>query len=549
MLVPQWNKRWFSIERHLLKWYASPQADKASGVVDLRFVTDIAAFEAQSGAHSFVLAGPDRNLLLRATSSAEMEKWMRALQYQADIVRGGDGTGVVTDSTSFCLSPQGKGRAIKDKYKPSTLEATLEAAMARLQVLESEVSKKTASPSPVKGAPREPAPAALRGAQLRDAERDGGHSVRGSRSFVREDASGDGAAAVDGAGGVRDSRDGLRFNRPMMSPQRKIQSAQRAGGSRHHGQWHASDDEDESGGDKHHSDGERPRGRAGGGGSGGLRDQDQDQDQRQQHRARAVAVGRPRDRDRDAPRESFDDRERESFDDRERERRAQRADALGSGLGSEDEAADSRPPAHRAARAGNSNNGSVRSSRESAVDRDRERERERGDRDGQLRSSRDSEGTRDRERDRDGRRRDGDGALPPRHSSGEGQGPARRPPPSQPKWDQDFDDGRGGPGGHARPAKGGKPRPGPGPGHSHDRQERRAPGGAPPRRAAPARGGGGDGDLVVSDVDDLDALDHELRALSEGLQVRGWDGRPGKSASDPPVMHVTPPSHLSRLPP
>ena len=140
-LIPQWNRRWFSIERHLLKWYASPQAEKASGVVDLRFVTDIASFESSGGVYSFVLSYPDRNLLLRAQTLGEMEKWMRALQYQADIVRGGDGTGIVTDTNSFCLSPQGKGRAIKGKYRPSTLEANVEAAMNRLQVLESEVSK------------------------------------------------------------------------------------------------------------------------------------------------------------------------------------------------------------------------------------------------------------------------------------------------------------------------------------------------------------------------------------------------------------------------
>ena len=144
-LIPQWNRRWFSIERHLLKWYAVPQAEKASGVLDLRFVTDITSFESSGGVYSFVLSYPDRNLLLRAQTLGEMEKWMRALQYQADIVRGGDGTGIVTDTNSFCLSPQGKGRAIKGKYRPSTLEANVEAAMNRLQVLESEVSKKAGS--------------------------------------------------------------------------------------------------------------------------------------------------------------------------------------------------------------------------------------------------------------------------------------------------------------------------------------------------------------------------------------------------------------------
>ena len=113
--------------------------------MDLRFVTDIASFEAGGGVYSFVLSYPDRNLLLRALTLGEMEKWMRALQYQADIVRGGDGTNIVTDTNSFCLSPQGKGRAIKGKYRPPTLEATVEAALNRLQVLESQVSKKEGS--------------------------------------------------------------------------------------------------------------------------------------------------------------------------------------------------------------------------------------------------------------------------------------------------------------------------------------------------------------------------------------------------------------------
>ena len=141
-LIPQWHQRWFSIERHLLKWYATPLTEKASGIVDLRFVTDIGAFESGGGVFSFIISYPDRNLLLRAPSQGEMDKWMRALRYQADIVRGGDGTGTITDTNSFCSSPQGKGRGIKDKYRPSTLEATLEATMAQLEILESQVSKK-----------------------------------------------------------------------------------------------------------------------------------------------------------------------------------------------------------------------------------------------------------------------------------------------------------------------------------------------------------------------------------------------------------------------
>ena len=140
-LVPQWNKRWFSIEGKLLKWYPTPSAEKASGMVDLRFITSITKFESSLGVFSFILSYPDRNLLLRAQSLSDMNKWMRALQFQADIVRGGDGTGIVSDVNSSCSNPQGKGRGLKDKYRPATLEANLEATMAKLQVLENQVMK------------------------------------------------------------------------------------------------------------------------------------------------------------------------------------------------------------------------------------------------------------------------------------------------------------------------------------------------------------------------------------------------------------------------
>jgi hypothetical protein len=143
-----------------------------------------------------------------------------------------------------------------------------------------------------------------------------------------------------------------------------------------------------------------------------------------------------------------------------------------------------------------------------------------------VRGSRDSGVGGRSDRDRDGQvrgSRDSDGALPPRHGQG-----VRRPPPSQPKWDQDFDDSRAGPGGNegrvdggsghggqARPSKGGKARPG---NSSDHRPDRRAPGGAPQRRSAPARG---PSDLVVSEVDDVDGdayVDHELQALTQDLQ-------------------------------
>lgn len=142
ILVPQWNKRWFSIEGRLLKWYTVAQAEESSGMVDLRFITNVSAFEAQ-GVFSFILSYPDRNLLLRASNLSDMNKWIRALQFQTDIVRGGCGMTIVTDCNTSGSSPQGKGRAVKEKYRPPTLEANLEAAMVRLQILENRVLKQS----------------------------------------------------------------------------------------------------------------------------------------------------------------------------------------------------------------------------------------------------------------------------------------------------------------------------------------------------------------------------------------------------------------------
>mmetsp|Transcript_10434 Transcript_10434/g.10054 ORF Transcript_10434/g.10054 Transcript_10434/m.10054 type:complete len:509 (+) Transcript_10434:255-1781(+) len=142
VLIPQWNKRWFSIEGRLLKWYAGAGTEKSSGMIDLRFITNVCAFEA-SGVFSFIISYPDRNLLLRATNEKEMYKWIRALQFQADVARGGCGMTIVTENNSSCSSPQGKGRAEKKKYRPPTLEANLEATMVRLQILENNVLKQS----------------------------------------------------------------------------------------------------------------------------------------------------------------------------------------------------------------------------------------------------------------------------------------------------------------------------------------------------------------------------------------------------------------------
>ena len=144
ILVPQWNKRWFSIEGRMLKWYASASSDQSSGVVDLRFITNVSAFEAR-GVFSFILNCPDRNILLRASNASEMSKWIRALQFQADVARGGCGMTIVTSNNASGVNPQGKGRASKEKCKSTTLEANLGATMVRLQNLESSLLKSHSS--------------------------------------------------------------------------------------------------------------------------------------------------------------------------------------------------------------------------------------------------------------------------------------------------------------------------------------------------------------------------------------------------------------------
>ena len=47
--ISQWNKRWFSIEGTLFKWYQYKESNSASGSLDLSQVTAIEEFETGSG--------------------------------------------------------------------------------------------------------------------------------------------------------------------------------------------------------------------------------------------------------------------------------------------------------------------------------------------------------------------------------------------------------------------------------------------------------------------------------------------------------------------
>ena len=138
LLVPQWNKRWFSIEGRYLRWYRIALDDEPSGSIDLKKVSYITRFQME-GAYSFIIGYPDRNLMIRAESLVEMDKWIRALQLQADVARGGTGMNLIHSNSSLTRSsPSGKNRGLKKKAY-HTLEAQLDRSLRQLEDLERKI--------------------------------------------------------------------------------------------------------------------------------------------------------------------------------------------------------------------------------------------------------------------------------------------------------------------------------------------------------------------------------------------------------------------------
>ena len=130
VLLPQWNRRWFSIEGRALRWYWS----EPSGAEQCRGVIDLASIGLQQPAGSpdptFTITSPSRNLMLRAADLSERDKWIRKLRMYADFARGGDGTGFmpVLDTSPTPPSPASK--------KGGRLEDRMQRALEELVVLE-----------------------------------------------------------------------------------------------------------------------------------------------------------------------------------------------------------------------------------------------------------------------------------------------------------------------------------------------------------------------------------------------------------------------------
>ena len=83
----QLDRRWYSIEGRYIKWYDQPNSAKLSGLLDLASAEEIKAIDSGTGAFKFVIIFQDRKLVLGATDDDDRNKWISALQYQADLAK------------------------------------------------------------------------------------------------------------------------------------------------------------------------------------------------------------------------------------------------------------------------------------------------------------------------------------------------------------------------------------------------------------------------------------------------------------------------------
>lgn len=131
--VPKWTKRWFSIEGPVLKWYAAQNSVHASGHISLKFITRVSRIMANNGVFSFsVESSNQRTLLLRAESKRILDMWCRAIQMHTDLVKGGDGTSIVTSSAMSL-----KMRELRNE----TMEGKLIETENNLKMLESKLNQ------------------------------------------------------------------------------------------------------------------------------------------------------------------------------------------------------------------------------------------------------------------------------------------------------------------------------------------------------------------------------------------------------------------------
>jgi len=106
--LSDWNRRYFKVQSGNLSWARTSTQNPPSGVIPLLTITKLKLFEkGDQGTHSFVLACDERSMLLRGDTATEVDKWVRGLQLQMDLLRGGSAQGPP------CSKNQGKSMWLK----------------------------------------------------------------------------------------------------------------------------------------------------------------------------------------------------------------------------------------------------------------------------------------------------------------------------------------------------------------------------------------------------------------------------------------------------
>lgn len=144
VIIPSWNRRWFSLEGRYLKWYKSVNDTIPRSFVDLQLVTRVTPFETEGGTYSFIISHPDRNLMLRADTMDEMNLWLRAIRIQVDLIRGGNGTSSMSGAMEKRDSTDSNSN---NKNRRRSIEVELDKALTALSNLEVEVKSSPQRPS------------------------------------------------------------------------------------------------------------------------------------------------------------------------------------------------------------------------------------------------------------------------------------------------------------------------------------------------------------------------------------------------------------------
>jgi len=96
LFLPDWNARWVTVQNDRIFWRHSKHIEVA-GLIELEHVTSVYRLNVLGNTHDkrhiFVIRSRKRTLCLMTETESECEKWVRAIQMQLDLRRGGTSSG------------------------------------------------------------------------------------------------------------------------------------------------------------------------------------------------------------------------------------------------------------------------------------------------------------------------------------------------------------------------------------------------------------------------------------------------------------------------